>query len=177
MTIRSFASYTPRIAPTAYVDEAALVIGQVTMDDDSSIWPMAVARGDVHRIHIGPRSNIQDGTVLHVNHDGPYTPGGAALEIGAEVVVGHRAVLHGCTVEDRCLIGIGAIVMDGAVLGSGSMLAAGSLIPPAKRLAGGWLYRGCPAQPVRRLTDQERAFLEYSPAHYVRLKNRHSAGA
>ena len=176
MTVRSFQSLTPCIDPSAYVDDAALVLGDVTMDAHSSIWPMAVARGDVQSIRIGLRSNVQDGAVLHVTHDGPYTPGGQPLLIGADVVIGHRAVLHGCTVQDRCLIGMGAIVMDAVVLESGLMLAAGTLVPPGRHLQGGWLYRGSPAQQARPLNERERAFLEYSPAQYVRLKERHVGG-
>ncbi|KPK38299.1 MAG: hypothetical protein AMJ69_08770, partial [Gammaproteobacteria bacterium SG8_47] len=114
MAIRTYNGITPRIDASAFVDDTALVVGNVSIGADSSIWPFAVARGDVNQIHIGHRTNIQDHCVLHVTHDSGYNPGGHALHIGDEITVGHRVILHGCTIEDRCLIGMGAIVMDGA---------------------------------------------------------------
>lgn len=176
MTIRDFEGRRPRIAASAYVDPTALVIGDVEIGEDSSLWPMAVARGDVNAIRIGARSNIQDATVLHVTHDGPYTPGGRALHIAEDVTVGHAAVLHACTVEHTCLIGVRATVMDDAVIEPLTMIAAGSLVPPGKRLDGGALWRGSPARFVRWLSDDEREQLAYSARHYVGVKNRHSPG-
>lgn len=158
---------------SAYVDEQALVLGDVEIGADSSVWPMTVVRGDVNRIRIGERTNIQDGSVLHVTHDGEFDPGGSPLIVGSEVTVGHKVVLHACTVEDRCLIGMGAVVLDGAVVKSGAMVGAGALVSPGKVLDGGYLYLGAPARQARALTERERSFLEYSAAHYVRLKNRH----
>lgn len=175
MTIRKFESVTPRIAATAYVDETALVIGDVSIAEDASLWPQVVARGDVNSIEIGARSNIQDGSVLHVSHDSEFAPGGFALCIGADITVGHKAILHGCTIEDRCLIGMAATVMDGAIVRSGAIVGAGSLVPPGRDLEGGCLWVGSPVRKVRPLRDQEAAFLEYSAAHYVELKNRHLA--
>ncbi len=175
MTIRSFNGITPRIAASAYVDEAALVIGDVTIGEDSSLWPMTVARGDVHRIIIGARTNIQDGSVLHVTQDNAFTPGGFALHIGDEVTVGHGAILHACTIEDRVLVGMGATVLDGAVVRSRAMIGAGALVPPGKELEGGYLYLGSPARQARPLTDEELEYLEYSARHYVALKNAHQA--
>jgi len=163
----------PRIAATAYVDESALVIGDVSISDDASLWPQVVARGDVNSIVIGARSNIQDGSVLHVSHDSEFAPDGFALHIGADITVGHKAILHGCTVEDRCLIGMAATVMDGAIVRSGAIVGAGSLVPPGHELDGGYLWVGTPARKVRPLRKQEAAFLDYSAAHYVELKNRH----
>ncbi len=176
MTIRSYTGIKPVIGQRVYIDESAVVIGQVTLGDDASLWPLVVARGDVNRIQVGARSNIQDLTMLHVTHDGPYTPGGIPLIIGADVTVGHKCLLHACTVGDRCLIGMGAIVMDGAVIEDDVLLGAGSLVSPGKRLESGFLYRGSPAQKVRPLTDEERGMLRYSAAHYVRLKDRYLAG-
>ncbi len=176
MTTRKFENISPRIAASAYVDEAALVIGDVTLEEDVSMWPMVVARGDVNTIHIGARTNIQDGTVLHVSHDSEFAPGGFPLRIGADITVGHQAILHGCTVEDRCLIGMAATVMDGAIIRSGAILGAGSLVPPGHDLEGGYLWVGSPARRVRPLREQEEAFLDYSSGHYVELKNRHLAG-
>ncbi len=177
MTIRRFADCLPRIAAGAYVDEAALVIGDVEIGEDSSLWPQVVARGDVHSIRIGARTNIQDGSILHVTQDNAFSPGGHALVIGDEVTVGHGAILHGCTVEDRCLVGMGATVLDGAVVRSGAMIAAGALVPPGKDLAGGHLYVGSPARPARPLRPEERDYLAFSAAHYVELKARHQATA
>lgn len=172
-SLRAFQGATPVLGDGVWIDPDATVIGAVTLGEDVSIWPRAVVRGDVDRIVIGERSNIQDGTVCHVTHDGPYTPGGSPLRLGADTTVGHAAILHACTIGDRCLIGMGAIVLDGAVIGDDVMLAAGSLVSPGKRLESGWLYRGRPARPVRALTDEEFEMLRYSAAHYVRLKDRY----
>ncbi|WP_421717979.1 gamma carbonic anhydrase family protein [Algiphilus sp.] len=174
--IRDFEGHRPQLDEGAWVDPQALVLGQVRLAADVSIWPMAVVRGDVNRITIGARSNIQDNSTLHVTHDGPYTPGGVPLVIGEDVTVGHGVTLHACTIGDRCLIGMGALVLDQAVLEDEVFLAAGSLVPPGKRLASGWLYRGSPAQPVRAISETERESLRYSAEHYVRLKRRHSEG-
>ena len=176
MTIRNFENSEPRIADTAYVDETALVIGDVTLEADVSLWPKVVARGDVNSIVIGARTNIQDGSILHVSHDSEFAPGGFALRIGADITVGHQAILHGCTVEDRCLIGMAATVMDGAVIHSGAIVGAGSLVPPGRELEGGFLWVGSPARRARALRPEEEAFLEYSAVHYVELKNRYMAG-
>ncbi len=171
--IRAFDGHHPEIGARVWVDPAASVIGQVRLGDDVSVWPGVVIRGDVNFIRIGARSNIQDGTICHVTHDGPYTPGGFPLKVGAEVTVGHGAILHACTIGDRCLVGMGATVMDGAALEADVMLAAGSLVGPGKRLASGRLYRGSPAREVRELTADELEMLRYSAAHYVRLKDRY----
>jgi carbonic anhydrase/acetyltransferase-like protein (isoleucine patch superfamily) len=176
MPIRSYTGIKPVIGQRVYIDESAVVIGKVTLADDASIWPMAVARGDVNSISIGPRSNVQDLTMLHVTHDGPYSPGGVPLIIGADVTVGHKCILHACDIGDRCLIGMGSIVMDAAVVESDVLLGAGSLVSPGKRLESGFLYRGSPAQKVRALTDAEREMLLYSAQHYVRMKDRYLAG-
>jgi len=173
MTIRRFKNITPRIAPGVYVDDTALVLGDVTIGEHASIWPMCVVRGDVNAITIGARSNIQDGSVLHVTHDSEFAPGGFPLVIGADVTVGHKAVLHACTVGNLCLVGMGATVLDGAVLRDKVMLGAGSLVAPGKELEGGYLWLGSPARRIRELTEQELRWLEYSSAHYVDLKDRH----
>ena len=175
MTIRKFENISPTIDSTAYIDETALVIGDVTIAADVSLWPKVVARGDVNTITIGARTNIQDGTILHVSHDSEFAPGGFPLVIGADITVGHQAILHGCTIEDRCLIGMAATVMDGAIVRSGAMVGAGSLVPPGKELQGGYLWVGSPVRQARELRDEEKGFLEYSAKHYVELKNRHMA--
>lgn len=171
--IRQYREHTPQLGQRVYVDESARVIGRVRCGDDVSFWPMAVARGDVNEIVIGTATNIQDGSVLHVTHDGPYSEGGIPLLIGAEVTVGHNVTLHACTVGERCLIGMGAIVMDGAEIEPEVFLAAGSLVTPGKRLESRSLYRGSPARRVRALTEQEIAMLAYSAQHYVRLKDKY----
>ena len=173
MTVGSFENTSPTIDSSAFIHDQALVIGDVSIGQDSSVWPFTIARGDVNRIRIGQRSNIQDNSVLHVTHDGPYKPGGYALEIGDEVTVGHRVILHGCKVGNQCLIGMGAIIMDGAVLHDHVLLGAGSLVSPGKELEGGYLWMGQPAKRIRQLSDEEIASLEYSAQHYVRLKNRY----
>ena len=173
MNVRPFGDELPRLGVRVWIDPAAVVIGRVEIGDDASLWPMAVARGDVNSISIGARTNVQDGSVLHVTHDGPYSPGGLPLVIGEDVTVGHRAMLHACTIGHRCLIGMSATVLDGAVLEDEVFLAAGTLVPPGKRLQGRSLYRGSPAQRVRSLSEEELAMLRYSAEHYVRLKDRY----
>ena len=176
MPVRAFKGVAPRIAASAWVDPAALVIGDVTIGEQSSLWPMAVARGDVQRIHIGARTNIQDACILHVTHDSDYAPGGVPLRIGDDVTVGHRVILHACTVGNRCLIGMGATVMDGAVLGDELIIGAASLVPAGKQLEGGYLYMGVPVKQVRALTERELGFLSYSAEHYAQLAREHGSG-
>ena len=172
--IRNFEDHIPQLADSVFVDESAVVTGDVVIGEDSSVWPCCSVRGDIHSIRIGARSNIQDGSILHVTHDSEYAPGGNKLTVGDDVTVGHNVVLHACTVEDLCLIGMGSIVLDGAVVQSGAMVGAGSLVPPNKVLEGGYMWLGSPVKKVRELTDKEKAFLEYSAQHYVKLKNRHA---
>ncbi len=173
MPIRDFEGQRPRIAASAYVDVSAVVIGDVELGAHASLWPNVVVRGDIHSIKIGENTNIQDGSVLHVSHDSEFAPGGFPLCIGRGVTVGHMVVLHGCTIEDNCLIGMGSMVMDGAVIQAGAMLGAGSLVAPGKVVEGGYLWYGRPARRVRPLSEEERRYLKYSAEHYVRLKNRH----
>jgi carbonic anhydrase/acetyltransferase-like protein (isoleucine patch superfamily) len=170
MALRKYQGVSPSLGARVYVDECALVIGRVTLGDDASVWPFAVLRGDVHRIEIGARTNIQDGSVLHVVHDGPAVPGGLPLIIGDDVTVGHKAMLHAARIGHRCLIGMASVVLDGAIIEDDVMLAAGSVVPPRKLLASNGLYLGNPAKRVRELTDAERAQLLYSAAHYVEIK-------
>ena len=176
MTIRTFEQAVPRIGAGAFVDDTALVIGRVRLGEDSSVWPQTVIRGDIHSIDIGSRTNIQDGSVIHVTHDSEYAPGGHGVVVGDGVTVGHKVILHGCTIEDCCLVGMGATVMDGAIVRSGAMIGAGSLVTPGKELEGGYLWVGSPARRVRPLTEKEQAYLDYSAEHYVRLKDRHMSG-
>ena len=176
MTIRQFKTHTPEVATSAYIDDSAQVIGDVVIGNDSSVWPLAVIRGDIHKIRIGNNTNIQDGSVLHVTHDSQYQPGGCELDIGDYVTVGHAVTLHGCKIDGRCLIGMGSIVMDNAVIESNVMLAAGSLVTPGKLLKNGYLYVGRPAQISRLLTQDELEYLDYAAEHYVKLKNQYKSG-
>ena len=171
MALRDYAGVSPALGARVYVDDCALVIGRVTLGDDVSVWPFAVARGDINRIEVGARTNIQDGCVLHVVHDGPYAPGGLSLRVGADVTGGHKAVLHAAAIGDRCLIGIGAVILDGAVIEDEVIVGAGSIVPPGKRLTRRGLYIGNPAQRTRDLSDAAVDQLIYSAAHYVKIKD------
>lgn len=170
MAIREYKHHSPVLAAGVFVDATALVIGDVHLGVDVSIWPMTVVRGDVNSIRIGDRTNIQDGSVLHVTHRYPALPDGYGLQIGGRVTVGHKVILHGCTVGDRCLIGMGAIIMDGAVIQPDVLLGAGSLVPPGKVLDSGYLWLGSPVRKARELSTEERDWIVYSADHYVRLK-------
>jgi carbonic anhydrase/acetyltransferase-like protein (isoleucine patch superfamily) len=174
--LRSFKGIIPTLGARAYVDPAATVIGDVVLGDDVSIWPGAVLRGDVHYIRIGARSNVQDGAVVHVTHDGPYSPGGFPTIVGEGVTIGHAAVIHACTIEDYCLIGMHATVLDGAVVKKYGFVGAGSVVPPGKVVGERELWLGNPAQRVRLLTDKQIEQLHYSADHYVRLKDVYLAG-
>lgn len=169
--IRPFKNILPEINNSAYIDVAACVIGDVMIGADCSVWPMVAIRGDVNSIRIGERTNIQDGSVLHVTHKGPLSPEGNALHIGSDVTIGHGSVIHACTIEDECLIGMGSVILDGAVIQKGAMVGAGSVVAPGKVLPGGYLYLGSPARQARELNQKEKDFLAYSAQHYVKLKN------
>ncbi len=171
--IRNFESHSPQFAEDVYLDSACTVIGDVVIGAHSSVWPGVVIRGDVHHIRIGEATNIQDNSVLHNSHDSEFMPGGSPLIIGDGVTVGHKVILHGCTVGNHCLIGMGAIVMDKTVIEDEVILGAGSLVPAGKQLESGYLYRGSPAKRTRPLTGEEKRYLRYSAAHYVRLADRH----
>jgi carbonic anhydrase/acetyltransferase-like protein (isoleucine patch superfamily) len=175
MNIRPYRNQLPRLGAKVYVDPAAVVIGDVELGDDVSLWPFTVARGDVNYIRIGARTNVQDGSVLHVTHDGPYTPGGFPLLIGADVTIGHGAILHACTVEDACLIGMRATILDGAVVRTHAMVGAGAVVTPGKIVGAGELWVGNPARCVRKLTGAQIEQLHYSAMHYVRLKDENLA--
>ena len=173
MKLRTFKTAWPHISDSAYIDPQASVIGDVTIGPDSSVWPMTVIRGDVNHIHIGARSNVQDGSIIHVTHPHTGYPQGHGVAIGDDVTIGHRVVIHGCTIGDECLIGIGAIILDGAVVEDRVLLGAGSLVTEGKVLESGYLYLGSPARQVRALTEEELTWFKYSAQHYVQLKNDH----
>lgn len=169
--IRSYKGIIPQLGERVYVDSSAIIVGDITLGDDASVWPLVAARGDVNHIQIGARSNIQDGSVLHVTHKNAENPDGYPLLIGDDVTVGHKVMLHGCTIGDRVLVGMGAIVLDGVVVESDVMIGAGSLVPPGKVLQSGYLYVGSPVKQARALTDKEKAFLVKSAQNYVQNKN------
>ena len=167
--IRPYQGKLPQFAPDAFIDESAVVIGDVEIGSESSVWPQSVIRGDVNYIRIGSRTNIQDSCVLHVTHKSHYNPSGYPLILGDDITVGHKVILHACEIRDHCLIGMGAIVMDAAVVEPRTILAAGSLVPGGKVLEGNSLWRGAPARRVRALTDREIESLDYSAGNYVKL--------
>ena len=154
----------PRIDPGAYVDPAAQVIGDVTIGAGSSVWPLAVVRGDQESVRIGRNTNVQDGAILHVDW-------GLPLVIGDNVTIGHRAVVHACRVMDNCRIGIAAVVLNGAVIEEWAQVAAGSVVPPGKTVPGGWLVMGVPAKPVRKMSQDELDDMARNAADYFRLWN------
>lgn len=169
--VRTHKGNTPQFGERTWIDPSAVVIGDVITGDDVSIWPMTVVRGDMHKIRIGDRCSVQDGSVLHITHASDYNPGGYPLLIGDDVTVGHKALLHGCTVGSRVLVGMGCIIMDGAVVGDEVIVAAGCLVPPGKTLESGYLYVGSPCQQARALSDEEKSFFRYTAANYVKLKD------
>ena len=162
--IRAYRGRMPEIAASAYIDEAAVVIGDVTIGEDASVWPCAVIRGDVHWIRIGARSNVQDGSVLHVMRD--EWP----LVLGDNVTIGHGVILHGCTIESRCLIGMGSVILNGARIGTGSIIAAGTLVPERTIVAPGSLFMGHPGKFRRALTPEDQATIDGYAARYVEYK-------
>lgn len=173
MSIRSFNGVEPEVHPSTFVDESAVVIGDVVIGADSSVWPLCSLRGDILRIKIGKRTNIQDNSALHTTEDTDFAPDGFALTVGNDVTVGHGCIIHACTIEDLCLIGMGSVVLDGAVVLSGAMVGAGSLVPPGKILEGGFLWIGSPVKKARELSDKEKLFLSFSAESYIELKQRH----
>lgn len=173
--LRPYQTCFPQLGQRVMVDDASVVIGDVRLADDVGIWPLVVIRGDVNYVAIGRRTNIQDGSVLHVTHKSSYNPEGNPLLIGEEVTVGHKVMLHGCTIGNRVLVGMGTIILDGAVIEDDVMIGAGSLVPQNKRLESGYLYLGSPVKQIRPLKENELEGLKYSANNYVRWKNEYLA--
>ncbi len=173
--LQDYQGVLPRLGAGVYVHPTASVIGDVGLGEDASVWPGTVIRGDVNSIHIGRGTNVQDLSVLHVSHRSSWDPEGAPLLVGHDVTIGHKVILHGCTIGDECLIGMGAIVMDKVVIEPRVLLGAGSLVPEGRVLESGYLYLGSPARRVRPLSEDELAHFAYSARHYVRLKNEYLA--
>ncbi|MBV8687767.1 MAG: gamma carbonic anhydrase family protein [Alphaproteobacteria bacterium] len=175
MKLIPLGGHSPRLDPAAFVAPGAVLIGDVEIGAEASIWYNCVLRGDVNRIRIGARTNIQDGSVVHVDSPRPGHEAGHPTLIGEEVLIGHLAMVHGCRLHDRSFVGLGAIVMDGCEIESGGMLAAGALLAPGRRIPAGQLWAGRPAKYVRDLTAGEQAANLAGVAHYVELAKRHRA--
>ena len=169
--IRPYKGITPSIGSRVYIDSSAVLVGDMTLSDDVSIWPLVAARGDVNTITIGARTNIQDASVLHVTRKSPKNPQGNPLVIGEDVTVGHKCMLHGCQLGNRILVGMGTIIMDGVIIEDDVFIGAGSLVPPNKTLVSGYLYMGNPVKQARPLKESESAFLKQSAINYVELKD------
>ena len=167
--IRSFRGRTPKIPASAYIDPDAVIIGDVTIGEQSSVWPCVVIRGDVNWIRIGARTNIQDGSVLHVMKDTH------PLVLGDAVTIGHGVILHGCTIESSVLIGMGSILLNGAKIGSGSIVAAGTLVPEGAVVPPGSLFMGHPGKLRRALTPEDQASIEAYAARYIEYSETYKA--
>jgi carbonic anhydrase/acetyltransferase-like protein (isoleucine patch superfamily) len=170
-SIRSYKGIAPKIGNGIYIDSSSVIVGDICLANDVSIWPLVAARGDVNAITIGARTNVQDGTVLHVTRKSKNNPDGNPLIIGEDVTIGHKCMLHGCQLGNRILVGMGAIIMDGATVEDDVFIGAGSLVPPNKTLKSGYLYVGNPVKQARKLKESEHDFLKQSALNYVDLKN------
>ena len=168
--LRSYKGKLPQLGDGVYIDESAVLVGDIEIAEHSSVWPLVAARGDVNYIKIGKRTNIQDGSVLHLTRKSAAVPEGYPLIIGDDVTVGHKVMLHGCKLGNRILVGMGAIVMDNATVEDDVIIAGGALVPPNKTLESGYLYVGSPVKQARPLSEQELNFLKVSAQNYVELK-------
>ncbi len=172
-SIRKFNNKTPQIVPSAYIDESAVVIGDVIIDEDTSVWPCVSIRGDLLPISIGKSSNIQDCSTLHTTEHPKESGKGFALTIGENVTVGHGVILHGCDIKDNTMIGMGSIVLDGAIVDSWAFVGAGSLVPPGKVLESGFMYMGSPVKKIRPIKEEEKTFIIENAKNYVKNKNKY----
>lgn len=174
--IRSYLDTYPQSDESNYIDPMAVLIGDVVLGENVSVWPFAVIRGDVNHIRIGKNSNVQDHAMLHVSHKNAAKPVGSPLIIGEDVTIGHHVTLHGCTIGHRVLVGINTIILDDVIIEDDVMIGAGSLVPPRKRLESGFLYVGSPVKQVRKLTEKELEFLPYSAQNYVKVSGNYKLG-
>ncbi len=175
VSIISINGKTPQIHDSAFIAPGCRIIGDVTIGPDVSIWYNCVLRADVSRIEIGARSNIQDGSVVHCDGANPFAPDGFPTIIGEDVLIGHMAMVHGCTIMDRGFIGLGAIIMNGCIVESDAMLGAGALLPEGKHMAAGELWVGRPAKMVKHLSDGAKMGMKMGVAHYVENGRLHKA--
>lgn len=173
--LRPFKDLFPQKGDRVMIDSSSVVVGDVRMADDVSIWPLVAIRGDVNHVMIGSRTNIQDGSVLHVTHKSTHNPEGCPLIVGEDVTIGHKVMLHGCTIGNRVLVGMGSILLDGVIVEDDIMIGAGSLVPQNKRLESGYLYLGRPVKQIRPLNEAEIAGLQYSANNYVKWKDEYLA--
>ena len=173
--LRPFKDLFPQKGDRVMIDSSSVVVGDVRMADDVSIWPLVAIRGDVNHVMIGSRTNIQDGSVLHVTHKSTHNPEGCPLIVGEDVTIGHKVMLHGCTIGNRVLVGMGSILLDGVIVEDDIMIGAGSLVPQNKRLESGYLYLGSPVKQIRPLNEAEIAVLQYSANNYVKWKDEYLA--
>ncbi len=172
LSIRSFEGLEPKVPQSTFVDKSAVIIGDVEIGEDSSVWPLTIIRGDMHQIRIGARTSIQDGSVLHITHAGPFNSEGWPLSVGDDCTIAHSVTLHGCTIGNKVLVGMGSIVMDGAIVEDEVVIGANSLVPPGKHLESGYMYIGSPAKQARPISEKEREFFTYSANNYKNLKDR-----
>ena len=175
---QTFRGFTPKLGDSAvWVDDSAQLIGDIEIGDDSSVWPLVAIRGDMHRIRIGQRTSIQDNSCLHITHASDYKPEGHPLHIGDDVTVGHMAMLHGCTIGNKVLVGMGTTILDGAVIEDEVIIGAGSLVPPGKLLESGYLYMGLQLNKRANFSDKEIEYFQYAGLNYVKLKDEYLAEA
>ena len=167
ITLLSFEGKAPKCHSSVFIADGTRVVGDVTLEKDVSLWYNVVCRGDVNSIYVGEGTNIQDGSVVHINYDGPE------LYLGKNVTVGHSVTLHGCKVEDGALIGMGSCLLDGVLVGSGSLVAAGSLLSPGKVYPPSVLIQGRPGKVIRELTEEEKIYVANSSKHYIALKEKY----
>ncbi|HAO26455.1 MULTISPECIES: gamma carbonic anhydrase family protein [unclassified Methylophaga] len=171
MVMKSFRGHSPRLGNRVWVDDSAVIMGNVEIGDDSSVWPLVSIRGDMHQIRIGARTSIQDNSCLHITHASEFNPEGHPLIIGDDVTVGHLVMLHGCTIGNQVLVGMSSTILDGAIIEDQVVIGAGSLVPPGKKLESGYLYFGSPVKQIRPLTVDELNYFQYACQNYVKLKN------
>src|SRR5690554_6354877 len=169
--IRTYQGISPKIGEHVFVDHSAVVLGDVVIGTASSVGPLVVIRGMMHSIRIAARTSVHDATVLHITYAVIFKPCDFPLIIGDDVTIGHQAMLHGCTVGNRVLVGMKAMIIDGTIVEDEVIIGAGAMVTPGKRLESGYVYMGSPAKKTRPITDKERAFFTYSAANYVRLKD------